>query len=129
MDSIGKVFVNEDNKRILLVEDNLLIAMDVEELIAEQGCTPIGPVSNVADGLEAVRQTELDGAVLDVNLGDERVWPIAELLEEHGVPFVIATGYSAAEIPDRFNTRPRLEKPISPGGLAAALADMGVIGR
>lgn len=115
--------------RILVVEDNILIAMDVEDLIAEQGCTPVGPVSNVADGLAAVRQTVLDGAVLDVNLGDERVWPVAELLDEQGVPFVIATGYSDAEIPDRFKACPRLEKPITPNRLAAILAELGLIGR
>lgn len=121
--------MGDQNKRILVVEDNILIAMDVEDQIAEQGCTPIGPFSHVSDGLEAVRQTDLHGAVLDVNLGDERVWPIAELLDQLGVPFVLATGYSDAEVPERFKTRPRLEKPISPGSLAAALKQLGLIGR
>ncbi|MGF1469975.1 MAG: response regulator [Sandaracinaceae bacterium] len=121
--------MDEVTKRILVVEDNILIAMDVEDLIAEQGCTPVGPVATVADGLEAVRNTDLDGAVLDVNLGDERVWPIAELLAQHGVPFVLTTGYSDAEIPDNFMSRPRLEKPVDAGRLAAALADLGIIDR
>jgi CheY-like chemotaxis protein len=121
--------VSHHSKRILVVEDNILIAMDVEDLIAEQGCTPIGPVSNVADGLAAVRQTDLDGAVLDVNLGTERVWPVAELLEQRRVPFVLVTGDSDAEIPTAFKMRPRLEKPMSPGKLAAALQELGLIGR
>jgi CheY-like chemotaxis protein len=124
----GEDHLNDHRKRILVVEDNILIAMDVEDLIAEQGCTPVGPVSNVADGLAAVRQTDLDGAVLDVNLGTERVWPVAELLDQQGVPFVLVTGYSDAEIPSPFKTRPRLEKPMSPGRLAAALQELGLIG-
>jgi DNA-binding NarL/FixJ family response regulator len=76
----------DSQRRVLIVEDNVLIAMEMEYIVGDCGCAVVGPVSNVASGLEAVRQTEIDGAVLDVNLGDERVWPIAEVLDERGIP-------------------------------------------
>jgi CheY-like chemotaxis protein len=110
----------------LVVEDNFLIAMDVADMVGECGCVSLGPASNLESGLADVRQNDLDGAVLDVNLGDERVWPIADLLKERDVPFILATGYSTAEVPDRFSEYPILHKPLNRGDLAAALDKLGL---
>lgn len=115
--------------RILVIEDDVLIAMDVEYMVGECGCVPVGPVSNVEAGLLAVRQNDLDGAVLDVNLGGERVWPVADLLHEHGVPFVIATGYSTMEVPERFKQCQVLHKPLTEVALFAALDALGLARR
>lgn len=118
----------DEQPRILVVEDNVFIAMEVEMIISQSGCRPVGPVSNVEEGLAAARETALDGAVLDINLGDERVWPVADLLHDRGVPFVLATGYSADEVPERFSDRPVLHKPLRDGQLATALAELGLVG-
>jgi CheY-like chemotaxis protein len=112
---------DEPKPRVLVIEDDIFIAMDVEHMVAECGCAPVGPVSNVEAGITTVRENDLDGAVLDVNLGDERVWPVADLLKERGVPFILATGYSTAEVPDRFANYPILHKPLNERDLAAAL--------
>jgi CheY-like chemotaxis protein len=109
-------------RRILIVEDNVLIAMEMEYIVGDCGCAVVGPVSNVASGLEAVRQTEIDGAVLDVNLGSERVWPVAELLDDRGIPFVLTTGYDSSEVPARFADKPLLQKPVAVSDLRQALA-------
>ncbi|MBZ9823196.1 MULTISPECIES: response regulator [unclassified Mesorhizobium] len=126
----GDVGSIENRKpRILVIEDDVFIAMDVEYMVGECGCVPVGPVSNVEAGLLAVRQNDLDGAVLDVNLGGERVWPVADLLHEHGVPFVLATGYSMVEVPERFKECQVLHKPLTEGALFAALDALGLMRR
>jgi CheY-like chemotaxis protein len=118
--------LTERKPQILVVEDDLFIAMDVELMVHECGCVPVGPASNVESGLTIIRQNNLDGAVLDVNLGDERVWPVADLLKEHGVPFILATGYSTAEVPERFADCPVLHKPLREGDLVTALGRLGL---
>lgn len=114
--------IGQDARRVLIVEDNVLIAMDMAAMMGELDCAVIGPVSNVASGLEAVRQSEIDAAVLDVNLGDERIWPVAELLDDRGIPFVLTTGYDGAEIPRRFADRPLVQKPVAADDLRRALS-------
>lgn len=112
---------------VLIVEDNLLIAMEVEFMAEECGCTVVGPAGSVADALELAEGAELSGAILDINLGGaERAWPVAELLAARGVPFVLATGYGDAEVPAQFKARPVLSKPISQHSLAKVLHDLGV---
>jgi CheY-like chemotaxis protein len=116
---------------ILIVEDNVLIAMEVEFMAEEFGCAVAGPAGDVRDAMEIIHSAEgsgLAGAVLDVNLGSERVWPVAELLAERSVPFVVASGYGDAEVPAAFKDCPRLSKPISRDALAKALRGLGVIG-
>jgi len=118
--------VGQSGRRILIVEDDMFIAMDMEHLVADAGYEVVGPCACVADGLHAARETALDGAILDVNLGDERVWPVADLLDQQGVPFLLATGYSLAEVPKRFQTRTILHKPLQTGALGSALATLGL---
>ncbi|MCX2721189.1 response regulator [Roseibium salinum] len=118
---------DDGERRVLVVEDSLLIAMDMESLVGDCGCRVVGPVADVASGLEVARQHELDGALLDINLGDERVWPVAELLDQQGVPFVLTTGYSSSEIPPRFGDREVLQKPVALEDLQRALGLIGVL--
>jgi CheY-like chemotaxis protein len=112
---------------LLIVEDNLLIAMEVEAMAEDCGCAIAGPAGSVSDALEVIEANTLTGAILDVNLGDERVWPVAEKLALRTIPFVLATGYGDAEIPAQFKERPILSKPISRGSLAKALRETGII--
>ncbi len=112
--------------RVLIVEDNLLIALFMQELLEDCGYQAIGPAARIEDALELIRREPLDGAVLDINLGDERVWPVADALNRLNIPFVLATGYNAVEIPTRHRSRVRLTKPLSEQRLDQALKMVGI---
>lgn len=108
--------------RILLVEDELLIALSVGDMLSELGYAVAGPVARLDEALAHARNEPLDGALLDVSLGRDEVFPVAEVLAARGVPFVFASGYNGAALPDRFRGRPHLQKPFSVRQLKAALA-------
>ena len=98
--------------RILVVEDNFLIAEMLQAFLLDRGCIVVGPVGRVAAALTAV-DAELDGALLDMNLAGEYCFPIATRLEELDVPFVFVTGYDDERIiPVEFRSVPRLSKPL-----------------
>lgn len=119
--------MDQDQPRVLVVEDNVLIAMDTECLVEQCGCAVVGPAGNVSDALHIAEDTGLEGAVLDINLGHERVWPVADVLEERGVPFVFATAYGSAALPERFCHRALLTKPLAREALREALTEIGTI--
>lgn len=108
---------------ILVVEDELLLADHIVEILQEAGAEIIGPVGTLSGAL-ALLQTigPLDGAVLDIRLQDEAVYPLADALRERAVPFVFVTGYMAGAIPARYRNIPRYEKPLDPMHIAEALA-------
>jgi CheY-like chemotaxis protein len=106
--------------RIMVVEDEALIAMVLVAHLQEIGLSAVGPFSRVADALKV--DEELDAAILDVNLGGESVYPVADMLHARGIPFVFMTGYGSASIDPRFALVPILQKPIE----AKALEDMFV---
>jgi two-component sensor histidine kinase/CheY-like chemotaxis protein len=101
-----------DKPRLLLVEDEALVAMMIQETLAELGFHVIGPVSTASGALIAARESHFDAAVLDINLGDGLVYTVAEILEKRGVPFVFVTGYDADSVDARFSGVPVLQKPI-----------------
>ena len=107
------------------MEDDLLIAIHNEALVEDCGCTVVGPVGSLSAALEVARKAQLDGAILDINLDGDRVWPVAEMLEDRGVPFVFASSYSVREVPDRFRNRRLLSKPIALDTLCKALKSIG----
>ena len=72
----------------------------------------IGPISRASEALLAAKEGDFDAAVLDINLGDGMIYPVAEILAKRGVPFVFVTGYEADTIDDRFSEVPVLQKPI-----------------
>lgn len=99
--------------RILVVEDNFLAAEVVRDLLENSGCTVIGPVGRVADGVRLAEQEQLDAAVLDINLNGDWCFPIALALRQRDIPFVFLTGYDdAAIIPLALRPVRRLSKPI-----------------
>jgi CheY-like chemotaxis protein len=111
--------------RILVVEDNFLAAEVVRDALERNGCTVVGPVGRVADGLRLAEQEKLDGAVLDVNLNGDRCFPIAQALNSRGVPFMFLTGYdSPAIIPDELRSTRRLGKPVLEHHLIDALGEV-----
>jgi CheY-like chemotaxis protein len=95
-----------------LVEDEALVAMMIQESLTELGYVVIGPVSTRADAIAAAKTGEFDAAVLDINLGNDPVYSVAEILTSRGVPFVFVTGYDAESVDRRFGEVPVLQKPI-----------------
>jgi len=108
--------------RVLLVEDEAMVAMMIEDMLSDLGCQVIGPASRVSRALDLLEHDGIDAAVLDVNLGGEAVFPVADRLAAAGVPFVFSTGYGTAGLDARHAARPVLQKPYSRERLAAALA-------
>jgi CheY-like chemotaxis protein len=101
--------------RILLVEDEAMVAMIIEDTLNDLGCEILGPMSSIERALAAAQTTErIDGAFLDVNLRGELVYPVAEALEARGVPFAFVTGYGEQGIAERFRSAPVLTKPFLP---------------
>ena len=90
--------------RVLIVEDEFLLAMSLEDDLVSAGCSPVGPFSNLASAIEATRREEFDLAILDVNLNGEPIYPLADELLSRRKPFVLVTGYGAASLPERFRT-------------------------
>ncbi len=98
--------------RLLLVEDEALIGIMMKDMLTELGFQVVGPFNKVAEALAAAKHEEFHGAILDVNLNGELVYPVADLVEARGVPFVFVTGYGADGVADRFTGVPVLQKPI-----------------
>lgn len=116
-------------KRILLVEDEALIAMMVEDMLQELGLVLAAHVSRVDHALmlvnaQSVEDPGYEGAILDVNLDGEKVWPVAERLRAIGVPFFLSSGASDAEVPAAFADVPSVLKPYTFETVKAALAQM-----
>lgn len=108
--------------RILVVEDDPIIGMMLHDMLRELRCEPVGPAGSVVAALKLIAATRaLDGAVLDCNLGGEKVWPVADALVERDVPFVFSTGYGTAGVEARFSQWPVLAKPYHVRALQRAL--------
>ncbi len=101
-----------EKPRVLLVEDEALVAMMIQDTLAEFGFQVIGPISSASEALASARDSPFDAAVLDINLGDGMVYTVAEILSKRGVPFVFVTGYDADSIDSQFVGVPVLQKPI-----------------
>lgn len=111
--------------RVLVVEDNFLAAEVVRDVLERSGCTVVGPVGRLADGLRLAECEALDAAVLDINLNGDRCFAIAEALRGRGVPFVFLTGYDdSAIVPSDLRGTLRLGKPILEQQLVDALGAM-----
>jgi two-component sensor histidine kinase/DNA-binding response OmpR family regulator len=98
--------------RVLVVEDEALVAMMIQECLAEFGYRIVGPVCTASEAAAKAQDGQFEAAVLDINLGDGAVYPIADTLVARGVPFVFITGYDAESVDARFRKVPVLQKPI-----------------
>ncbi len=111
-------------RRVLVVEDEMMIAMLVEDMLAELGCAVVGPAHALDAALEiALTDSAIDAALLDVNLGGKPVFPVADALREKGVPAIFSTGYGDAGLRDADRGAPVLQKPFRAGDLARALSE------
>jgi DNA-binding response OmpR family regulator len=114
--------VVERTLRLLVVEDEMMVAMLVEDMIRDSGWDVAGPAMNLAQALELARNADIDGAVLDLNLGgDVSSLPVAAVLRERGIPFIFATGYGSGGDTRGFKDAPVVRKPFSSRQLIGAL--------
>lgn len=108
--------------RILVVEDEYFLANELSIELSELGATVLGPAADVQTALSLLSDGgALDGAVLDINLGGEPAFPIADRLIAQGVPIIFTTGYDAEAMPDQYRHLPRCEKPFSLRQMTAAM--------
>jgi CheY-like chemotaxis protein len=100
-------------RRILVVEDEYMMAQDLQSDLEDAGAEVVGPVPSVEAALTALeKENMLDGAVLDVNLRGEKAYLVADALRDRRIPFVLATGYEPWALPDAYRDVPRCEKPV-----------------
>ncbi len=111
--------------RILIVEDEVLIAMDFEEMLLDLQCEPVGPASTIEKAIQIIRGDDaLDGVLLDMNLHGEPVHPIVEELVARGITFILVTGYARrGDDWPAMRDAPRLNKPFAAATLAEALTN------
>ena len=111
-------------KRILVVEDSPVVAPFTADILGELGCDVVGPAPNMAAARMLIDAEALDAALMDVHIRGERVFPLCDLLESKGVPFILTSGYADWQMPDKLEGRPRLLKPYTIGQVEEALAEL-----
>lgn len=113
---------NQFRHRILVVEDDGLLAMYISDLLDDLGHEVVGPTGTIDDALARIAGEAIDVALLDVNLGGGKTsYPVAEMLSRRGVPFAFLTGYGEAGLTDNYRHRPILSKPVDQALLAETL--------
>jgi CheY-like chemotaxis protein len=112
--------------RVLVVEDEMMVLMNIEGALADLGCTEVSAAATADGALALVEAEDFDLAMLDVNLDGKTSYVVADALARHAIPFVFSTGYGAHGIEARFADRPVLRKPYSDQQLGAAL--FGLLG-
>jgi len=108
-------------KRILVVEDELMIRMLLEDMLTDLGHTLAGEAGRIDEALALAKQGDFDVAILDVNLNGQPISPVVEVLVARGLPFVFATGYGPRGVPEPYRQTPTLQKPFQSEALARAI--------
>jgi DNA-binding response OmpR family regulator len=113
--------MTDSPRRVLVVEDEMMIAMMIEDMLADMGHEVVGVAPNLKAALVLAADEQFDLAILDINLAGERSFPVAHLLQKRGVPFMFATGYGALGLEDPFRDILTLKKPFQMNDLARAV--------
>jgi DNA-binding NtrC family response regulator len=109
-------------RRVLLVEDEMIVAWLLEDMLADLSCAVVGPAASVDQALAMIDTEAIDVAVLDVNLNGQMSYPVADALAARGVPFAFSTGYQKDRLVERYRTVPALQKPFHLSELEDMLA-------
>ena len=110
--------------KVLIVEDEFLVASLLQEILETAGCIVAGPIPRVAEAVDAADHETYDAAILDINVAGYRIDPVADALSRRSVPFVFVTGYSTGALPAEYADRPRLCKPFRIADLLGTLASL-----
>jgi CheY-like chemotaxis protein len=113
--------ISAAGKRVLVVEDELMIRMLLQDMLADLGHTLAGEAGRIEEALALAKEGDFDVAILDVNLNGQPISPVVEILLARGVPFVFATGYGQRGVPEPYRGSPTLQKPFQADALAQAL--------
>jgi CheY-like chemotaxis protein len=116
-------------RRILVIEDELMIRMLLQDMLADLGYTVAGEAGRIDEAVALAKQGEFDVAILDVNLNGQPISPVVEVLVERGLPFVFATGYGQRGVPEPYRQTPTLQKPFQADALAQAIEAATGVGR
>jgi CheY-like chemotaxis protein len=111
--------------RVLVVEDEALVGIMIQECLSEFGFQIMGPIGTASEALAAAKDGDFDAAILDINLGDDMVYKVAEILSRRHVPFAFVTGYDADSVDSRFRDVPVLQKPVEREMLQKLFAQSG----
>src|SRR5215204_90334 len=107
--------------RVLVIEDEALVAMLIEDMIHDSGDEMVGSACRLSDAMLLAQETQADVALLDINLGGALAYPVADVLRQRGVPIVFTTGYGSAGLIERFQDCPILDKPFDQPSLEHAI--------
>ncbi len=110
--------------RILLVEDEYLIRMLLEDMLADLGYEIAGAVGTIAEASELAATADLHCAILDVNVAGQQIYPVADILAKRGVPFVFVSGYGEGSLAEPYRDRPALQKPFQAEQIERTLAEL-----
>lgn len=110
--------------RVLVVEDEYLIRMLLEDMLADLGYEVAAAVGTIAEASELAASGEFSAAILDVNLDGEEIFPVADILVKRGMPFVFVTGYGQGSLPDAYRAHPALQKPFQAEQLQLTMAGL-----
>ena len=109
-------------KRVLIVEDDVLIALHLEDLLTALGHEVVGQATRIDTAMELARESDIDFAVLDINVAGTKSFPVADILRQRGIPFAFATGYGAEGLMDGYRDFPMLGKPYAQEDLERTIA-------
>jgi DNA-binding response OmpR family regulator len=110
--------------RVLVVEDEYLIRMLLEDMLADIGYDLAAGVGTISEASEVAATGDFNAAILDVNLDGKEIFPVADILAGRGVPFIFVTGYGERSLPEPWRDRPALQKPFQMEQLRSALAGL-----
>ena len=108
-------------RRILLIEDSPVVAPYTVDVLTELGFIVVGTAPNMASARELIDSEEIDGALVDIHIRGERVFPLCELLSAKDIPFVLTSGYADWDMPEKWEDCPRLQKPYTIDQVAEAM--------
>ena len=108
-------------RKVFVVEDEMMIALMIEDVLRGLGCEIVGPVSRLESALQIAKEARFDAAILDITIRGGEVYPVADVLIERDIPFMFASGYGDWALPEAFRGLPRLPKPFTPDELENAL--------
>lgn len=98
--------------RVLFVEDEAIVSMLIEDMLLDLGVEVVGPVSKMPEALVLAQEADIEAAVLDINIGGQLTYPVADILQSRGIPVIFATGYGATALPERYRGTPTIHKPF-----------------